>query len=387
MIATGTSHSGMPAPTKPLSSSGFINAGNAGSVSGGHERGEARHHDAVAATAEVRNDAGDALQQSGHGRQAFEVDATTRLTPQLTIIPAAPAYNGRRRAAAGCGTSAAEANPQHFMVIPPETQQGPSRRRWLAGALAAGALHAAARAQFRVEISGVGATQLPVGVAKFREEDKSGQSISGIVRADFERSGVFRIVDSGGDFDETVAAQLHRVARPRRRRAGGRLGGAPGRWPLRRALQAVGRGQGRRPRRPGLCRGARPTCGSPRTASPTRCTRSSPATRACSRPASPTSRGWPTATRCASPMPTARAARWRSTARSRSSRRPGRPTASRSPTCRSKAARRWCGRKTWPAAIAARSPTSAAATARRRGRPMAARWPSRCRATASRRST
>jgi TolB protein len=90
------------------------------------------------------------------------------------------------------------------MVIPPETQQGPSRRRWLAGALAAGALHTAGRAQFRVEISGVGATQLPVGVAKFREEDKSGQSISGIVRADFERSGVFRIVDSSGDLDETA---------------------------------------------------------------------------------------------------------------------------------------------------------------------------------------
>ena len=90
------------------------------------------------------------------------------------------------------------------MVIPPETQPGPSRRRWLAGALAAGAVHTAARAQFRVEISGVGATQLPIGVTKFREEDKSGQSISGIVRADLERSGVFRIVDSSGDLDETA---------------------------------------------------------------------------------------------------------------------------------------------------------------------------------------
>jgi TolB protein len=89
------------------------------------------------------------------------------------------------------------------MSNPPETQLCPSRRRWLAGALAAGALHGVARAQFRVEISGVGATQLPVGVTKFREEDRSGQSISGIVRADLERSGVFRIVDSNGDFDET----------------------------------------------------------------------------------------------------------------------------------------------------------------------------------------
>ena len=82
----------------------------------------------------------------------------------------------------------------------------------------------------------------------------------------------------------------------------------------------------------------------------------------------------PTATRCASPTPTARAARWRCNSRSRSSRRPGRPTARRWPTCRSKAARRWCGCRTWPPASAARSPTSAAATARRRGRPTARSW-------------
>jgi TolB protein len=88
------------------------------------------------------------------------------------------------------------------MVIPTETSDRPSRRQWLAGALALGAWPAALRAQFRVEISGVGGTQLPVGVAKFREEDKAGQPISGIVRADLERSGVFRIVDSSGEFDE-----------------------------------------------------------------------------------------------------------------------------------------------------------------------------------------
>jgi TolB protein len=80
----------------------------------------------------------------------------------------------------------------------------PRRRQWLVGALAAGAWPTALRAQFRVEISGVGGTQLPVGITKFREEDRSGQSISGIVRADLERSGIFRIVDSSGDFDETA---------------------------------------------------------------------------------------------------------------------------------------------------------------------------------------
>ena len=57
-----------------------------------------------------------------------------------------------------------------------------------------------ALAQFRVEISGVGATQLPIAVAKFRDEERStpSLSLSAIVRADLERSGVFRNVDASG---------------------------------------------------------------------------------------------------------------------------------------------------------------------------------------------
>ncbi len=55
-----------------------------------------------------------------------------------------------------------------------------------------------ARAQFRVEISGVGATQLPIAVLKFRDEEKAPQPIGAIVRADLERSGLFRPVDSVG---------------------------------------------------------------------------------------------------------------------------------------------------------------------------------------------
>jgi TolB protein len=125
------------------------------------------------------------------------------MTRQLTIIDAPVAYNPSARPKPGRGTRFAEANPQHFMVIPPETPESPSRRRLLmAGSLIAGIWPAAARAQFRVEISGVGGTQLPIGITRFRDEDKSGQSIAGIVRADLERSGVFRVVDSAGEFDE-----------------------------------------------------------------------------------------------------------------------------------------------------------------------------------------
>ena len=59
-------------------------------------------------------------------------------------------------------------------------------------------------AQFRVEVSGVGLTQLPVAVAAFRGEEGSPQKIAAIVQADLERSGQFRVVDSTGTaLDET----------------------------------------------------------------------------------------------------------------------------------------------------------------------------------------
>lgn len=59
-----------------------------------------------------------------------------------------------------------------------------------------------ALAQFHVEISGVGATQIPIVLGRFRDEDRQPQSISAIVRADLERSGVFKIVDGPAPADE-----------------------------------------------------------------------------------------------------------------------------------------------------------------------------------------
>lgn len=53
-------------------------------------------------------------------------------------------------------------------------------------------------AQFRVEVSGVGLTQLPIAVATFRGEDGAPQKVGAIVQADLERSGQFRRVDSAG---------------------------------------------------------------------------------------------------------------------------------------------------------------------------------------------
>ncbi|WP_428425569.1 Tol-Pal system beta propeller repeat protein TolB [Methylibium sp.] len=55
-----------------------------------------------------------------------------------------------------------------------------------------------AMAQFRVEISGVGATQVPIAIVKFRDEEKAAQPVGAILRADLERSGVFRNLDTAG---------------------------------------------------------------------------------------------------------------------------------------------------------------------------------------------
>ncbi|HEV7577177.1 MAG TPA: Tol-Pal system beta propeller repeat protein TolB [Caldimonas sp.] len=82
-----------------------------------------------------------------------------------------------------------------------------SRRRACAALLGLAALPAAA--QFRVEISGVGATQLPIAVVRFRDEDKTAQSPSAIIRADLERSGAFRIVDTQTtSFDESARPEM-----------------------------------------------------------------------------------------------------------------------------------------------------------------------------------
>lgn len=59
-------------------------------------------------------------------------------------------------------------------------------------------LQASAWAQFRVEVSGVGLTQIPIALVAFRGEDTALQKISAIVQADLERSGQFRGVDAPG---------------------------------------------------------------------------------------------------------------------------------------------------------------------------------------------
>lgn len=59
-------------------------------------------------------------------------------------------------------------------------------------------LSAGAFAQFRVEVSGVGMTQMPIALAPFRGNEALTQKMALIVQADLERSGQFRGLDSNG---------------------------------------------------------------------------------------------------------------------------------------------------------------------------------------------
>ncbi|HEX9720213.1 MAG TPA: Tol-Pal system beta propeller repeat protein TolB [Ramlibacter sp.] len=118
------------------------------------------------------------------------------------------------------------------------------RRRQLVALLGAAALPAFA--QFRVEVTGVGLTQLPIAIAPFRGEGQAPQKIAAIVQADLERSGQFRAVDAAG-------AALDEGSRPdltpwRQKGADSLAAGsmarlADGRWDVRFRLWDVVRGQ------------------------------------------------------------------------------------------------------------------------------------------------
>jgi len=75
--------------------------------------------------------------------------------------------------------------------------------------LMAGVVTLPAWAQFRVEVSGIGLTQLPIAIAPFRGDDVSPQKIGAIVQADLERSGQFRLIDAAGSgLDENARPDM-----------------------------------------------------------------------------------------------------------------------------------------------------------------------------------
>lgn len=75
---------------------------------------------------------------------------------------------------------------------------------WLLKLLVLSALVSPAWAQFRVEVTGVGMTQLPVVIAPFKGEASAPQKLAAIVQADLERSGQFKGLAAGSALlDET----------------------------------------------------------------------------------------------------------------------------------------------------------------------------------------
>jgi TolB protein len=88
------------------------------------------------------------------------------------------------------------------------TPVSPQRRRLMWAALALPSAHLGAQAQFRVEIAGVGATQIPLALAPFRDEGTGPNAFSSIVRADLERSGAFKLLPVAEALDERSAVAL-----------------------------------------------------------------------------------------------------------------------------------------------------------------------------------
>lgn len=78
-----------------------------------------------------------------------------------------------------------------------------SRRLFLAFALGLSAL---AQAQLSIEITGAGASRIPVAVADFLGDGTASRIITATVRSDLERSGLFKLVDTTGvALDENTA--------------------------------------------------------------------------------------------------------------------------------------------------------------------------------------
>ena len=59
-------------------------------------------------------------------------------------------------------------------------------------------LQAPARAELTIEITGAGANRIPLTIADFGGEAGVSRALTSVVRGDLERSGLFKLIDSGG---------------------------------------------------------------------------------------------------------------------------------------------------------------------------------------------
>lgn len=68
--------------------------------------------------------------------------------------------------------------------------------------------HSFAHAQLRVETSGVGANQIPIAIATFADESIAPHQVTAIIKADLQRSGFFKIIETGTVISETMPINL-----------------------------------------------------------------------------------------------------------------------------------------------------------------------------------
>jgi TolB protein len=111
--------------------------------------------------------------------------------------------------------------------------------------LSAAVLATPALAQFRVEISGVGARQIPIVVANLRGQERLPLPLAAVVRADLQRSGLFAASESAQPLDDTssISASEWRGRGADAVVAGSATRLADGRYDLRFKLVDVVRGE------------------------------------------------------------------------------------------------------------------------------------------------
>jgi TolB protein len=72
------------------------------------------------------------------------------------------------------------------------------RRIGLFAVCALALLHASAHAQLTIEITGAGANRIPVAIADFGGDPAASRILTSVIRSDLERSGLFKMIDTGG---------------------------------------------------------------------------------------------------------------------------------------------------------------------------------------------
>lgn len=70
-------------------------------------------------------------------------------------------------------------------------------------------LMSTAHAQLRIEISGVGAAQIPIAVAAFENEYIAPQKVTEIIKADLTRSGIFKLINTSDVLSESAAIDFN----------------------------------------------------------------------------------------------------------------------------------------------------------------------------------